>query len=203
MVVLERLIVGSYRTNCYIFGDNKEKNVFLIDPGNNGKEIIAHLTTHNFTPIGVLITHNHFDHTAAVNQICKNYDIPLYASAKIHSYQYSITHRLFEGDILTIGKEILRVLEAPGHESGALNFIDKYNQLVFVGDNIFEGSIGKTNSDSNYELLISSIKKLFADPEILDTFTLLPGHGSPTQVFQEKLENPFLRHYYSIKPSND
>lgn len=195
MPICERLIVGMLQTNCYIYGDNNTKEIVIIDPGGNAKEIIQIIESRIYHPIGVIFTHEHWDHTKSAKKIANHFQIPIYASKHIKKKNLKITKYLQQKDSLTIGNHVLDVLESPGHSPGGLIFIDYNTKYIFVGDTIFAQSIGRTDlSGGSMELLIESIKKNIVENEkVDDSFQIMTGHGPITSVGSEKMLNPFLQ----------
>ena len=196
MPICERLIVGMLQTNCYIYGDNSTKEIVIIDPGSNAKEIIQIIESRTYHPIGVILTHEHWDHTKSAKKIADHFQIPIYASKHIKKKNLKITNYLEQHDHLTVGSHILEILESPGHSPGGLIFIDYKFKYIFVGDTIFAQSIGRTDlSGGSEEVLLNSIKRNILENEKVDeSFQLLTGHGPMTTVGNEKMRNPFLQH---------
>ena len=196
MSICERLIVGMLQTNCYLYGDKNTKEIVIFDPGGNAKEIIQFIESQLYNPIGVIFTHEHWDHTKSAKKIAAHFQIPIYASKHIKKKNLKITNFLEERDHLTIGDQILEILESPGHSPGGLIFIDYKFKYIFVGDTIFAQSIGRTDlSGGSEEVLLNSIKRnILENEKIDDSFQILTGHGPITTVGNEKMRNSFLQH---------
>jgi glyoxylase-like metal-dependent hydrolase (beta-lactamase superfamily II) len=209
-LILKRLIVGPLSTNSYIFGSSKTKEVVIIDVGGDPDTIINAINELNVTPINLLLTHGHYDHTLKLGKILKFFNIPLMYSKD--EYDSGIfTHKqadnwLKEGDIIKIGEMTLNVLETPGHSPGALSYYSKdpkefegkkIDGVIFTGDLIFRRSIGRSDlRGGDPHLLFSSIKtKIMYNPEITDNFLILPGHMGVTSVGEERRMNMF-RNYF-------
>ena len=158
---IDRVIVGDLKTNCYVIsiGDN----CLVIDPGddyNKIKKIIG-----NKNVVGVIVTHNHFDHIGALN----NFD---------NIYDY---HNLKEG-INSIGEFGFEVIYTPGHTDDSIVIYFKEYNTMFVGDFIFKDGVGRTDLGGDYYNLVRSIKKISKyDKDI----TLYPGHGDGTILGRE------------------
>jgi len=195
MPICERLIVGMLQTNCYIYGDNNTKEIVIIDPGGNAKEIIQIIESRIYHTIGVIFTHEHWDHTKSAKKIANHFKIPIYASKHIKKKNLKITKYLQQKDSLTIGNHVLDVLESPGHSLGGLIFIDYKTKFIFVGDTIFAQSIGRTDlPGGSMELLMESIKiNILENEKVDDSFQIMTGHGPITTVGSEKILNPFLQ----------
>lgn len=169
-MIIKKIVVGYLQTNCYIL--IKDKSALLIDPGNEYNKIKDQLKNLNLQAI--LITHYHFDHIGALNSF-KNIKIIDYKHEK---KEYKIENFKFE------------ILETKGHTSDSISFYFREENAMFVGDFIFQNSIGRTDlyTGSNIEMK-KSIKKLKTYP--INT-KLYPGHGESTTLEMELKNNPFL-----------
>ncbi|QGQ47258.1 MBL fold metallo-hydrolase [Metabacillus sediminilitoris] len=203
-----QLPLGPLQTNCYIFSNN-EKECLVIDPGGDAKKLTNILQQQHLKPIAILLTHAHFDHIGAVDDIRTEWNIPVYVhknekdwlpNPSLNGSQFFMAGavKVSEADeliksegILTIGNFSLMVYETPGHSPGSVSFYSEEAGLVFSGDALFAGSIGRTDlPGGNHELLIKSIhEKLLVLPE--DTL-VLSGHGPETSIEAEMERNPFL-----------
>jgi len=210
-LILKRLIVGPLGTNSYIFGSNKSKEVVIIDVGGEPETFIDVIEEKlHVKPIGLLLTHGHYDHTLKLGKLLRYFNIPLmYNKKEFDSGIY--THKkadrwLSEGDSIEIGEMTLNVLETPGHSPGALTYYSKdpkeydgqkIDGVIFTGDLIFRRSIGRSDlrgGDPN--LLFSSIKnKIMYNSEITDNFLICPGHMDISSVGDERKSNMF-RNYF-------
>lgn len=205
-MIQKDLEVGPLDVNCYIVGCKTTKDVVIIDPGGDVKNILQVLNDDLMRPVYIIATHAHFDHISGVKGLqdatgCqfllnKN-DLPLVENiAKqaeffgIKAPERPIIDRFIkEGDKIKVGNLHLKVIDTPGHTPGGISlYIDN---KAFVGDTIFHGSIGRTDlPGGSYETLISSIKdKIFT---LDDNTKLYPGHGPSTTIKYEKRYNPFL-----------
>ena len=209
-MILERFVVGMMQTNCYLLGDPATRQAAVIDPGGDGHRIAGRLRELDLELAMILNTHAHFDHVldawllkqelggdvflhaddqAILEDRMVGLVAPLAATSK--SPRGSVDHWLREGDRLQIGSLQLEVLETPGHTPGHVSFYLAAANVIFVGDTLFAGSIGRTDfPGGSYEELIRSVKtKIFP----LDEATVvLPGHGPETTVGEEKRSNPFF-----------
>ena len=196
ILITEQLIVGSLQTNCFLYGSNKTREISIFDPGGNLEDILNRISDQNYIPKNILLTHGHFDHTHVANKIHKKLGIPTYASKFGKFPSFKVEKHLIEHDIIELGEERLEVLESPGHSKGGLIFIDYSNRIIFSGDSLFKGSIGRTDLGGNYGVLMKSIgDKIMRNPKVTDDFQVLPGHGGLTNVGQEKLINPFRKDF--------
>lgn len=202
--------MGPLGTNSYIFGSSKTKEVVIIDVGGDPDTIINAIEELDLKPIAILLTHGHYDHTLKVGKLLRHFNIPL----MFHKVEFEsgiFNHKeadkwLKEGDSINIGDITLNVLETPGHSPGALTFYSKdpkeYNGqkidgVIFPGDLIFRGSIGRSDlRGGDSHLLFSSIKyKIMNNTDITDNFLIFPGHMGITSVREERKFNMFRKYF--------
>jgi glyoxylase-like metal-dependent hydrolase (beta-lactamase superfamily II) len=209
-LILKKLIVGPLGTNSYLFGSSETKEIVVIDPGGDPSKIIQSIDELGGKPIGILLSHGHFDHTGGLSKVKRHFDIPLMFNKKEYdsgSYHQKQADRwLNEGDTLSIGEITLHVLETPGHSPGSLCFYTKdvkeyggrnIDGIIFSGDLIFRRSIGRSDfGGGDPNLLFSSIKyKIMHNPEITDKFLIFAGHMGATSVGEERQMNMFRNHF--------
>lgn len=207
-MILEKLVVGSYGANCYIFADKASKKGILIDPGAEGEKILKKIEKLGVTIEYILLTHGHGDHIGAVPFLKEALKVPVYIHfddaemVSDESLNLSSTMRnrtIFTPDdtfghraIYKIGNYALEVLHTPGHTKGSSCFYEKNERILFTGDTLFYGSIGRSDLyGGNHNTLIQSIIR-----EILpldDTVKVLCGHGSSSTVGYERRKNSFLQ----------
>ena len=209
-LILERLILGPLGTNSYIFGSEETKEVVIVDVGGEPERLIETIQQLEMNPIGLLLTHGHYDHTLKLKKILRFFNIPLmYNKLEFDSgiYTNKVADKwLLEGDSIPIGELTLNVLETPGHSPGALAYYSndpkeyngqKIDGVIFSGDLIFRRSIGRSDlRGGNSQLLFSSIKnKIMYNPEITDNFLIFPGHMGITSVREERSQNMFKNYF--------
>ena len=208
-MILRTLVVTSLATNCYVIGCLQTREGAVIDPGGNAPGILETVQEAGLSIKYVINTHGHIDHIGANKDVLQATG----ASLVVHKQEASLLTSpaknlgmmvgrfstspdadllVEEGDILSIGNIRLEVLHTPGHTPGSISLYDAEDGLVFSGDALFRGSIGRTDfPGGDYALLIESIRdKLLILPE--DT-TIYPGHGPETTVGYEKRSNPWLQ----------
>lgn len=207
-MIQQGLAVGLLEVNCYILGDEETKEAVVIDPGGDENEILEVLNYHGLKLKTIIDTHGHFDHVDA-NQPLRE---ATGADIAIHELDAAMLGKpsaeamfftgnrlrlssadiiLKEGDVLSFGKYRLKVLHTPGHTPGGISLVMEDAPLVYVGDLLFQGSIGRTDfPGGSFEDLINAVKtKIFP---LGDNFTVYPGHGPVTTVGQERKYNPFF-----------
>ncbi|WLD92055.1 MBL fold metallo-hydrolase [Alkalihalobacillus sp. AL-G] len=205
----KQLTVGPVQANCYIVW-NSQDEALVIDPGSEGERINQELNNLNVKPIAILLTHAHFDHIGALEEVRKEWQIPVYLHpdekdwpenpdlngssffpmvkpVKASKADREIKH----GQSLTLGHFTCDVLHTPGHSPGSVSFHFEGEGIVLSGDALFMGSIGRTDlPGGSHETLIKSIHNelLSLDEETL----VLSGHGPTTTIGEEMNTNPFL-----------
>lgn len=201
-----QLGLGQLQTNCYIVAHNNRALIF--DPGEEADRVIYFLTQHNYTPIAILLTHGHFDHIGAVDQLRDYYQIPV-SIHQLEANWLSDPH-LNSSSIFPLGDVIIKpadqtielgeteiedfkfnVIHTPGHSPGGVSFIFDSEATIISGDCLFQSGIGRTDLvGGNQADLYDSIMKLYQLP---DHYRVLSGHGPSTTIGYEKQTNPFIR----------
>lgn len=202
-----------FQENTYVVYDENSSDCAIIDPGcyypEEEKTLVNFLNNNNLVPSKVLYTHCHLDHSFGSKFLAEQYpSIAFYGDAKEQYYidnseeqsimfgigiqrPPSISHYVYEGEKITIGNSQFQVLETPGHSIGGVCYYCESKKVLFCGDSLFAGSIGRTDLyGGNYQLLIQSIKtKILSLP---DDVTIYCGHGYATTVEEEKHGNPYI-----------
>ena len=182
-VTIKKLVQKPYDTNAYILICAKTNNSVLIDAPSDAESIIEAL--HGTSPQYILLTHSHTDHTGALEEIRRKLRVPL-AMNSADSANILPTPEILlnDGDTLSFGEIILKVLHTPGHTPGGLCF--RFGKYFISGDTIFPGGPGMTWSADGFSQIIKSItEKVFTLPD--DTL-IYPGHGIHSILKKEKAE---------------
>jgi len=205
-MILKSISVGSYGTNCYIFGSDNTKEVVIIDPGAEIKKIATVIKNLELRPIAVLLTHGHKDHSQKAVKIADIYKVPLMYNKREFDLRF-FTQKpadrwLKEGDKILIGELILHVLETPGHTPGSISFFSKDTKefdgqgidgVLFTGDLFFFKRVGAWYyRGGNKEHLYLSIKnKIMNNSELTDKYLIFPGHSRISSIGIERESNEY------------
>ncbi|NSL50346.1 MBL fold metallo-hydrolase [Bacillus sp. P2(2020)] len=205
----KKIPLGPLQTNCYII-ENEKKECIIIDPGSEGKRFIHHLQQHELIPSAILLTHAHFDHIGAVDDVRDFWNCPVYihkneeewlSNPALNGSKYfglsneiivkNADHLITDEGMLSIGSFQFEVFETPGHSPGSVSYYLAEQTVVFSGDALFARSIGRTDlpGGSHNQLIQSIHDKLLVLPE---ETVVAPGHGPLTTIITEMNENPFL-----------
>jgi glyoxylase-like metal-dependent hydrolase (beta-lactamase superfamily II) len=208
---IDRLVLGDYETNSYVLRDNASAEACLIiDTGLDPDPLLDFLAEHKLNPVALILTHGHADHTAAVPILRKSYpETKVYIHkfdaemltgksdnlASLASVSFSTAPAevmLTEGQTIDLAGMSLKVLHTPGHTPGGVCLYNEAESIIFVGDTLFAGSVGRTDfPGGNMTQLIEAInQKLLTLPD--DTICY-PGHGPATTIGEERNSNPFLK----------
>jgi glyoxylase-like metal-dependent hydrolase (beta-lactamase superfamily II) len=201
---------GPVATNCYLVGDEASRTAFLIDAPHGAFEpVMRVLGEKSWTLTDLLLTHTHWDHTADCARLRREtgarvmvHEADLYrlTDPMAHTiwplpFEIEAVHTAMKigNDVasLSVGSgAVLDVLHTPGHTEGGICFIDKRNLRAFVGDTLFNGSVGRTDlPGGDIDKLVRSIRtQLFPLP---DEMVAWPGHGPETTIGHERRTNPF------------
>jgi len=211
MIQIKKFTFNPVQENTFILFDETGECV-LIDPGcyfeNERQELDNFITRKQLKPVRLINTHCHFDHIMGITHCRAKYHLnfeihaneaPLVEDAVAHGDLFGIPvepidpPELFfkEGDQITFGNSFLEVIEAPGHSPGGVVFYNQEQKILFAGDVLFYGSIGRTDlPGGSFDQLTNNIKtKLFILPEETIVYS---GHGPETSIGFEKKNNPFL-----------
>ncbi|OGO07552.1 MAG: hypothetical protein A2Y92_00540 [Chloroflexi bacterium RBG_13_57_8] len=204
-MILRKLTVGPYASNCYIVGAEEPKDGMIIDPGADAKEILRTVEKLGLKIKLIVLTHRHPDHVGAAAPVNKATGAPLASHAECarylpHSPDYVYEEPfegapkperiLKDGDEIEIGELHFKVLHTPGHTPCGISLYGEGH--VFTGDTLFNYGIGRYDLiDGDYNALIKGIKTklLTLPPETI----LHPGHGPDSMIATEIRANPFLK----------
>ncbi len=201
--------VTSYQQNCSIIACESSNAAAFIDPGGEAGKLAAIADAAGLKPSMVLLTHGHLDHVGGAAELAARYAIPVIGPHQADGYWLEMLPQqadmfgfppaealqpdrwLEEGEVIELGEEKLEVLHCPGHTPGHVVFYNRAAGLLFSGDVLFKGSIGRSDfPGGDHDQLIASIndKLLVLGNEV----KVIPGHGAETSIGEERRGNPFL-----------
>jgi len=204
-VILERLELGSFASNCYLVADEDTKEAIVIDPGVAGGSILSRIKELGLAVKYIVITHGHPDHIGAVWELKEATGAKLLIHPEDARYLHArpgpdgmfhqtgappeVDMELNDGDTVNINNISLQVIHTPGHSPGGICLLT--GGILFSGDTLFFSSIGRSDfpGGNGRQLLESIHNKLMTLP---DDTTVLPGHGPETTIGTERKTNPFL-----------
>ena len=200
---LQKCIVGSVFTNCYFLKNKETEEMLIVDPGDNADRIEQKVLEMQGRPVAILLTHGHFDHILAAEEIKKKYNIPIYACAKeektlqdprinltaFHMSSYTLKADVYLKDlqVVELAGFSIQMIETPGHTLGSCCYYLKDEGVLFSGDTVFCGSVGRTDfPEGSTAAIVNSLEALPDDTEVY------PGHDTSTTIGYEKRYNPFV-----------
>ncbi len=209
-MIIETFPVGPLQCNCTILGDPETGEAIVIDPGDEAPRVLKRLAVHGLKPKAILITHTHLDHVAGNHEVREKTgakvmlherDLPLYDNLGMQAgfigmdtpVRAEVDEHIHEGDVIAFGNkgDSIQVLHTPGHTPGSCSFFLGSQNLLFSGDTLFSGSIGRTDLwGGDFDTEVRSIReKLLPLP---DATRVVAGHGPDTTILEERESNPFL-----------
>ncbi len=207
-ILIEEYTVGEVQTNCFFIVNPTTKEALIIDPGAEARLLIKKIRQRDYQPVAVLLTHGHYDHAGAAEEIKAEFDIPIYAYEEEkrvledpvlnltglwtrHGVSFHADKFVKDGDVLDLAGYQIKVLFTPGHTpGGCCYYFDGYKVLA-SGDTLFNGSVGRTDfPEGSMSDLIRGIRDKLLD--LPGDTEVLPGHMQRTTIGFERQYNPFL-----------
>jgi hydroxyacylglutathione hydrolase len=198
--------VGPFQENCWLVVDDATNDAVLIDPGDDGAQLVRMVKDSGARLTAIWLTHAHIDHIGGIAEVRRTYDVPVHLHPLDLPYYTQLSARaaqmygvsfeqpdgpdveIAEGDVMRCGELAFTVMHVPGHAPGLVSF--NGHGVAFSGDLLFAGSIGRTDLP---------LSDPFAMDASLDRFATLPaetvvypGHGPSTTIGEERRSNPFL-----------
>ncbi len=205
---IETLVLGDVRTNCYLLINEETLETIVVDPADRADVIARKAVDEGLNLKAVFLTHGHGDHILAVSDLKRDFGLKVYASEAekelLSDPEQNLSRALF-GMAVTVKPDVLlkdgqefeeagmkfRMLLTPGHTPGGCCYYQPEEKVLFSGDTLFSGSIGRTDfPGGNLSTLVRSVKeKLLVLPEDVKVY---PGHEEMTSIGQEKKYNPYM-----------
>ena len=200
-------VVGPVQTNCYFLYREDTKDCVIVDPGDAADMIERKVSEMQGKPVGILLTHGHFDHIMAADEVRKKYNIPIYASEKEETTLLNpkVNLSVFGHGSCTLDADVylkdlqvvelagfsVQMIETPGHTVGSCCYYLKEEGVLFSGDTVFQGSVGRTDfPEGSTAAIVRSLHRLL--DTLPDETEVYPGHDASTTIGYEKRYNPFV-----------
>ena len=195
---IRMVAVGPVGTNCYILCDEKENVCAVIDPGGDAKRVDAVVGNMGCKPCAIFLTHGHYDHTGAAEELAKLWDVPVYLNRRDTARDSAYAAQLFpavtgsrdsdEGVEMKVGSLTITVMATPGHSEGSVTL--RCEDTLFCGDTLFAGSCGRTDfPGGSMQTILASLKRL---GELEGDYQVCPGHMNTSELSRERMINPYL-----------
>lgn len=210
MLKVQLVPVTPFAQNCSILWDSESKEAVLIDAGGEADKLKAIVQELGISVKQLWITHGHIDHIGAVGELAEYWQVPVIGPHKNDEFwieslaevaqkygfpipqAVTVNQWLQGGDVVQLGEHQFEVRFAPGHTPGHIMFYNAQHKLLWAGDVLFKGSIGRTDfPKGDYQQLIDSIHRECLSLD--DDVQFIAGHGEPSTIGNERLHNPFLK----------
>ena len=206
-IKIEQILVGPFEVNCFAIY-MPSNNSIIIDPGYDAEKIAAFIKKKNIVPCAYLLTHGHIDHVSAVADLCDQWKAPVLINKLDSEWAFTTANamppyypapRKPESEIRTItdGETIknsdleFQALSTPGHTKGSMCFFFKKEGILFTGDTLFSGSVGRTDFPGGDSKILS--KSLAILKKLPESTKIFPGHGPSSDIKTEKETNYFMQ----------
>jgi len=205
--MITKLVLGSYATNTYIYYNETSRHGVIIDPAAKAERILAKVEELALDIKAILLTHGHFDHTGAANELREALSVSVYAtkhdaelaadttrsgaSMIANKSVVPLVDKFLQDGEMTFGDIKIHVLATPGHTAGSVCFYVPEEHILFSGDTLFEESYGRYDFPSgDFAALTGSLNRLLTLPAETKVY---PGHEAATTIGHERVHNPIKR----------
>ena len=204
-MLIKTLPVGQLETNCYIVTDEDTLETAVIDPGDESNTILDYIESNHLICRVILLTHGHYDHVGAVEDVMEQTGCEMYINPRDEGYEPGLSGMMFkmpeggkyydEGDIIKVGSVRFGVIATPGHSPGSVTLLcgdDKPGgDVLFTGDTLFRGSCGRTDLPrGSMQMEMLSLKKIC---ELPGDYEVYPGHMDSSSLERERRFNYYCR----------
>ncbi|MEG0109212.1 MAG: MBL fold metallo-hydrolase [Lachnospiraceae bacterium] len=204
---VETFVVGMVGTNCYLLEQEDRKELVIIDPGEAPDYLIGHIKSIGMVPVAIVLTHGHFDHIMGIEELVKEFQIPIYVNeveqkliadttlnmSRDFGMNYTYTNGIGipDGAVLNLAGYELQMIETPGHTIGSCCYYLEKEGILFSGDTLFHRSVGRSDfpTGSTAVLKESIRNKLLCLP---DQTIVYPGHNRITTIGEERKSNHYI-----------
>ncbi len=204
-MIIKTYPIGVYEENIYLLIDEKTKDACIVDPGGNAKVLISKINELDCNIKFILLTHGHFDHVEALDEVINEFKVPVYINEieveymkndrTVYGQQPSSYISIKDGEEISFANGSIKAIHTPGHTKGGMCYL--YEDALFTGDTLFKGAVGRSDFiGGDFSELISAIKSklLVLDSDI----KIYPGHMDSSTIGFEKLRNPYLQDEFDI-----
>ena len=205
---LRGIVVGPVMTNCYFLKNVETGEIIVVDPAAEPDRICRTIDRIGGIPVGILLTHGHYDHIMASNELRDKWNVPIYASEDEESmlenpmlnlssewgdtsYTVKADRFLQDGELLHLAGFEIRMISTPGHTEGSCCYYIEEEDVLMSGDTIFCESCGRCDlPGGNFVKMQNSLQKVLGN--LPEDVSIYPGHGEATSVNHERSYNPYL-----------
>ena len=224
-MIIKKFVLTPFQQNTRVVACESTRRAICIDPGEKSDDLADFIEASGLTLQAITLTHGHLDHIGGTSGLAErfpNAEIILHKDDEMLYYGLpqqpllmgipsgqlaalgfaydrppKLSRNWEDGETYAVGELNFSVRHCPGHTRGHVVLAEQSERVVFVGDCLFEGSIGRTDlPGGDYDQLIDSIKRNILDLD--DDFTVYSGHGPETRVGRERASNPFLTGVYNL-----
>lgn len=204
---VEKRVLGMMRTNVYLAVNMETKEAFFVDPAACAEELERAAEALGVRPVGILLTHGHFDHIGAARELARRYQITIGAGcgeedvmadagvnmsgefAKPFGVEPDRVYQ--DGETFEIAGFSVQAIHTPGHTKGGMCYYLPQEGVLFSGDTLFCESVGRTDLPTgSMSALVHSVRRLLK--ALPGSTVVYPGHASETTIAHEKEYNPFV-----------